>query len=86
MSHGPESITPAEREVIQGALAGAQDAGLKIAGLAEIKEVEPTLVGPKDAPTDLGPSVELAVTVDAHGRPIPHDRSTARRDRSATRW
>ena len=67
----PRVITPEAREVIQGVYAGAQDAGLKIAGLARVREVEDTLVGPNDSPTNLGPSVEIAISIDANGKPIP---------------
>lgn len=73
----PRVITPEAREVIQGIYAAAQNEGTKIAGLAEVQSIEDTLVGSQDDPTNLGPTVEVSVPLDADGNPIPQieDRS-----------
>jgi len=67
----PTVITPEAREVIQGVYAGTQNEGLRIAGLAEVQSIEDTLVGSTENPTNLGPTVEISVPLDADGNPIP---------------
>ena len=67
----PKTISPEAREVIQGIYAGTQNEGVRIAGLAEIESIEDTPVGSKDNPTNLGPTVEISVSLDADGNPIP---------------
>jgi len=71
-------------EVLQGAYAGAENAGYRIVGLCTI-DFETVLSGPKDTPVELGSRVTLTVREAENGRLLPR-REDADPDDPPARW
>lgn len=65
-----KGLTPAQAQATQQVYAGALDAGLRIAGISEVK-VSEELAGSKDAPVAIGQNVSVTVRVGEGGRLLP---------------
>lgn len=70
LPEGPQ-LTPEAELVLEEIEAATAAVGFPIEGFAKLNAVEDTLVGPDDAPIDLGPTVELTVPIAADGAPLP---------------
>lgn len=65
------SITAAQRVAEREVYAGAQDAGVKIAGLAEVTVYEDSFAGSKAEPVLIGQKISVTVRVAADGSLLP---------------
>jgi hypothetical protein len=68
---GPKTYTPEQRAFLQEVYAGADQAGVKIAGIAKIQRVEDAEVGAKDAPVKIGQTGSVTVRVGKDGELLP---------------
>jgi len=68
---GSRSITPEQRVAEREVYAGAQDAGVKIAGLAEVTVYEDSFAGSKAEPVLIGQKISMTVRVGADGSLLP---------------
>ena len=57
--------------------------GFPIDGYAKLNSVSDTLVGPEQAPVNLGPTLELAVSISSDGVPLPPPGQRARDESAA---
>jgi hypothetical protein len=70
-SNGPKTYTPEQREFVQEVYAGADEAGVQIAGITNIQRVEDALGGNKDAPVKIGQQGSVTVRVGEDGKLLP---------------
>lgn len=73
----------ADPSIVQAAYAGAQDAGLRIAGIAEV-ESETVSAGSRDAPVELGERITVTVREAGDGRLLPRRGDASSDDPAAT--
>ncbi len=69
----PGTVSAEQRAAEQQVLAGAQDAGVKIAGLSTTTEFERVLAGSKDAPVEIGEKITITARVGEDGTLLPRD-------------
>jgi hypothetical protein len=65
------SVSAEQRAVERELHAGAQDAGVRVAGLTEVGEYEATFAGSKDAPVEIGERMTVTVRVGEDGSLLP---------------
>ena len=71
MSDEFRSITPEERDAEREVHAGAQEAGVRIAGLTEADDFETSFAGGKDGPVEIGHKITVRVRVAEDGTLLP---------------
>jgi len=71
-------------QVLQGAYAGAEEAGYRVLGLCTV-DSETVLAGPKDAPVEIGSRVTLTIREAENGRLLPRREDSGPGDPPA-RW
>ena len=76
-------LSPEAALVLQEIEVATAAVGFPIDGYAKLNVVSDTLVGPEDAPVNLGPTVELTVSIASDGAPMPPPGQRAQHESAA---
>ena len=68
---GPRTYTADDREFLQEIYEGADEAGMRIAGISQIDRIEDAMAGSKANPVKIGKAVTITLRVGADGSLLP---------------